>query len=132
MIGPSDLYRVPLSVQSTQREDLRRYARLELQSMDLAWSAPSSRPTDVRGTGIRGWLSSHFGVLRTRAPSASTGNLHPGLAAVHFGGDALVRTPEPKATTPMDHPCDVLATSALILTVQPKQPGSEDVCVCDH
>jgi hypothetical protein len=132
MIGPSDLYRVPLAVKATQREELLRYARLEHQDADLSWSQPASRPSGVRWTGFRVWLSSHFGSLRTRAPSVEPVALRPSLAAVHFGGEASDRLLEPQVDLGADHARSALAASTVILTVQPSQPCRDEACTCEQ
>ena len=131
MMGPSDLYRVPVIRKPTQREELLRYARLEYAASDLSWATPASRPSGPHQTGVRAWLSARLGTLRARVSSAQPAALRPGLAAVRFGGEASARIPARSTHTEAEHPCDVLATSALILTHPPDQPESDETCTCE-
>ncbi len=131
MIGPSDLYRVPLCLSSSQPEELLRYAHLEHEGADLAWVAGTSAPRMQRGTGIRQWLASHLRLPRPAVDSARSAPLRAGLAAVHFEDADLDRRAE-GVHAELDHPCDLLANSALILTVQPTQPRSDEACKCEH
>lgn len=132
MIGPSDLYRVPLCVTATQREDLLRYARLEHRATDLSWSMPTSRPSTARWTGIRLWLSSRFGALRTSAPAAQPAALRSGLAAVHFGGETSERVREPRLDLETPRASGVLVASSLILTTQPSPSDRDEPCTCEQ
>ena len=124
MIGPSDLYRVPLRVSPSQPEELLRYARLEHDTATITWTSRSNGVRMPRLGAVRSWLSSHFGIARAPAQEPS---LHAGLAAVHFTGDRSREVPAGREALEADHPCEVLATSALILAVHPNQP-CEDAC----
>lgn len=132
MIGPSDLYRVPLCTSPSQPEELLRYARLEHDAANLEWAVPAVPARRPRIAGVREWLTSAFRLARPMATGASAASPGPGLAAVHFGGE-IPRGPvgeHPLAET--DHPCALLANSALILPVQPHHPSPDETCACEH
>lgn len=128
MIGPSDLYRVPLCVSPSQPEELLRYARLEHDTTTITWTSRANGSQPSRLAAVRGWLSSRLGSARAPAPEPS---LHAGLAAVHFGGHPSKEAPAGREAFEADHSCEVLATSAVILAVHPNQP-SDEACTREH
>jgi hypothetical protein len=131
VIGPSDLYRVPLCTSPSQSEELLRYAHLEHEAADLAWVASTPAARTPRETGIRRWLASHLRLSRPPAGVTNPVPLRAGLAAVHFDDAGLGRGADDVAAE-LDHPCDLLAGSALILTLQPNQPQHDEACTCEH
>lgn len=131
MIGPSDLYRVPLCISPSQSEELLRYAHLEHEAADLAWVTSASVLRTQRGSGIRQWLASHLRFSRPAIEAGSPAPLGTGLTAVHFDDSGPSRGAE-EVQAELDHPCDLLASSALILTAQPNQPQSDEPCTCEH
>ncbi|HYM39727.1 MAG TPA: hypothetical protein VEY12_06240 [Thermoplasmata archaeon] len=131
MRGPSDLYRVPACLSPSQTEDALRYARLEHAADSLAWTLPAEVEPASRTGGIRQWLTSVLGRTRAAATPAHPTPLRAGVAAVHFGGEASEHAPAHPVET-ADHPCDVLASAAVILTAQPSRSQADDACTCEH
>ncbi len=132
MIPPSDLYRVPPYIAPSVSEELLRYARTEHASTNLAWALSAMPARTPWGNGVRAWLASRLRLPRSAASGAPSASLRPGLAAVHFDEEGLNGRAREHPHADLDHPCEVLATSALILTVQPNQPVSDEACTCEH
>ena len=131
MIGPSDLYRVPLCLSPSQPEELLRYTRSELKVADLSWVASTSAPRNPRRTRIGLWLASHLRFPRSAVDRSGSVPLRAGLAAVHFDDSDLERRAE-GVHAELDQACEPLASSSLILTVQLSQLHSDEACTCEH
>ena len=132
MMAPSDLYRIPPAPSRRTAEDLARWANREYGATSLAWAVPAVGAAESPRLGLWQRLASYLRTpVRASVPAQSMA-LRTGLAAVHFGGDLPDATSAATHGDLSDHPCDILATSALILPVQPNQPCSDEACVCEH
>lgn len=131
MIAPSGLYRIPRADSSRDRDEARRFARLEYGSPETAWMVSEDRRRAAPRTGLLRWIGSLFRGPRerptaSRAPASS--HLGSSVAGVHLVGDEPRRHPAGHA--PHGQPLRVeLAPSAIALPVRPAD-SEEDLCEC--